>query len=79
VFSILIPTFKNFEYLKICIKSLKKNSVYNNQIIVHINTEDLKTERFLIDYKITFTKSVYNYGMPKSLNKHQCLLSMNIL
>jgi GT2 family glycosyltransferase len=68
MFSILIPTYKNFEYLKICIKSLKKNSTYNNQIIVHINTEDPETERFLSDCKITFTKSVNNYGMPKSLN-----------
>ena len=68
MFSILIPTYKNFEYLKICIKSLKKNSTYNNQIIVHINTEDPETERFLSDYKITYTKSVYNFGMPKSLN-----------
>ena len=68
MFSILIPTYKNFEYLKICIKSLKKNSIYNNQIIVHINTEDKEVEKFLNDHKITYTKSVYNFGMPKSLN-----------
>jgi GT2 family glycosyltransferase len=69
VFSILIPTFNNFDYLEICINSLKKNSVYNNQIIVHINGKDLKTENFLIKNKISFTKSELNYGMSKSLNK----------
>jgi glycosyltransferase involved in cell wall biosynthesis len=65
VFSILIPTFNNFDYLEICINSLKKNSVYNNQIIVHINGKDLKTENFLIKNKISFTKSELNYGMSK--------------
>ena len=68
MFSILIPTYKNFEYLKICVNSLKKNSKYNNQILVHINTEDLKTENFLNKNKISFTKSEFNFGMPRSLN-----------
>ena len=68
MFSILIPTYDNFEYLKICINSLKKNSIFNNQILVHINTEDLKTKNYLIKNKISFTNSNSNYGMPKSLN-----------
>ena len=37
MFSILIPSFNNLEYLKICIDSIKKNSKFNHQIIVHIN------------------------------------------
>ena len=37
MFSILIPSYNNLEYLKNCIKSLKKNSKYSHQIIVHIN------------------------------------------
>ena len=37
MFSILIPTFNNLEYLKICINSIKKNSKFNHQIIVHVN------------------------------------------
>jgi len=68
MFSILIPTYKNFEYLKICVNSLKKNSKYNNQILVHVNTEDLETENFLSKNKISFTKSEFNLGMSKSLN-----------
>ena len=34
MFSILIPSFNNLEYLKTCINSLKKNSKYAHQIIV---------------------------------------------
>ena len=37
MFSILIPTFNNLEYLKLCIDSIKKNSKFDHQIIVHIN------------------------------------------
>ncbi len=37
VFSILIPSWNNLEYLKLCIKSLRKNSQYDNQIIIAVN------------------------------------------
>ena len=37
MFSILIPTYNNLEYLKICLDSLKKHSKYDHQIIIHIN------------------------------------------
>ena len=37
MFSIIIPSFNNIDYLKVCIASLKKNSFYKNEIIVHIN------------------------------------------
>ncbi len=37
VFSILIPTWNNLRYLKLCVESIKKNSRFNHQIIVHVN------------------------------------------
>ena len=37
MFSILIPSYNNLEYLKLCIKSIEKNSKYDHQIIIHIN------------------------------------------
>ena len=37
MFSIVIPTFNNIRYLKICIESIKKNSEFNHEIIPHIN------------------------------------------
>ena len=46
-FSIIIPTYKNFNYLKLAIKSIKKNSKFNNEIIIHINGNDFKTEAYL--------------------------------
>ena len=46
MFSIIIPTFNNLDYLKQCIKSIKKNSAYNHEIIPHVN------DRYGWDYRI---------------------------
>ena len=37
MFSIVIPTFNNLEYLRSTINSLKKNSSLKYEIIVHVN------------------------------------------
>ena len=33
MFSIIIPTLNNLEYLKFCINSILKNSEFNNEIL----------------------------------------------
>ena len=48
MFSILIPTFNNINYLKFCIKSIKKNSKFNHQIVCHVNIGDDGTIEYLI-------------------------------
>ena len=68
MFSILIPTFNNLEYLKICINSLKKNSNFSHQIIVHVNEGTDGTGEYLKKNNIEYTYSVNNIGMPKALN-----------
>ena len=37
LFSIVIPTWNNLAFLKLCIQSIQRNSYYNHQIIVHVN------------------------------------------
>ena len=37
MFSIIIPTFNNLNYLKICIESIEKNSNFDHDKIIHIN------------------------------------------
>ena len=37
MFSIIIPTFNNINYLKQCIESINKNSTYKHEIIPHVN------------------------------------------
>lgn len=68
MFSILIPSFNNIEYLKLCIKSIKKNSKYDHQIIVHINEGADGSLDYVKENKIEHTFSNKNIGMPKALN-----------
>ena len=37
MFSIGIPTYNNLDYLKLCISSIKKNSSFNHEILIHVN------------------------------------------
>jgi len=69
MFSILIPSYNNLEYLKTCIDSLRKNSKYNHQIIVHINEGKDGTFDYIKNSNLEFTFSEQNIGMPKALNK----------
>ena len=67
-FSIVIPTFNNFNYLKLSIDSIRKNSFFKNQIIVHINGNDIKTENYLNELEIEYTKSDINIGLCSGVN-----------
>jgi len=66
--SIIIPSFNNLNYLKLCIKSLKKNSYYKNEILVHVNEGTDGTIEYLKENRITFTYSKYNIGLCKACN-----------
>jgi len=69
MFSILIPTYNTLEYLKVCINSIRKNSKFNHQIIVHVNEGKDGTLDYIKDSNLEFTFSDQNIGMPKALNK----------
>tara|TARA_A100001015_G_scaffold174154_1_gene193591 strand:- start:532 stop:1416 length:885 start_codon:yes stop_codon:yes gene_type:complete len=68
MFSILIPTFNNLNYLKICIESIKKNSNFDHQIIVHVNEGTDGTIDYLKTNQIKYTYTNENIGMPRALN-----------
>ena len=68
MFSILIPTYNNINYLKICIDSIEKNSRYSHQIIVHVNEGSDGTIDYVKSKKLLHTYSKENIGMPKALN-----------
>ena len=69
MFSILIPSYNNLEYLKTCIDSLKKNSTFDHQIIVHINEGTDGSFDYIKENNLEYTYSKDNIGMPRALNK----------
>ena len=68
MFSIIIPTFNNLDYLKLCIKSIRQNSKYTHQIIPHVNIGSDKTSEFLVNENIDFTFTDYNAGICEGMN-----------
>ncbi len=68
MFSIIIPTFNNLDYVKILLLSLKKNSTLNHEIIFHVNEGSDGTINFLNknNYKYTFSKK--NLGLCTGTN-----------
>jgi len=68
MFSIVIPTFNNLEYLKTTIKSLKKNSTSKYEIIVHVNDGSDGTKNYLKSENISFSWSQDNIGLCSAIN-----------
>ena len=68
-FSIIVPTLNNLDYLKILISSIKKNSINEHEIIVHVNENSDNTTDFLKRNKILYTYSKKNIGLCRSVNK----------
>ena len=68
MFSIIIPTFNNIDYLKKCIESIKKNSTYSHEIIPHVNEGRDGTAEFLKKNNIKYTYTSYNSGICTGMN-----------
>jgi len=67
--SIVIPTYNNLDYLKLCLKSLKKNSSFNHEIIIHVNVGSDGTLNFIKANNYKYTSSDENIGLCSSINK----------
>lgn len=68
-FSILIPSWNNLDYLKICIDSIRKNSAYAHQIIVHVNEGKDGTLAWIEnEIDLNYTYSLENIGVCYALN-----------
>ena len=78
MFSIIIPTFNNLRYLQLCLESIKKNSKYEHEIIIHINEgidgtlEFLKTQNYITTYsqKNSGVCKAFNSAVKKSSNEY---------
>ena len=79
MFSIIIPTFNNINYLKICINSINRNSKYNHEIIIHINEGNDGTIDFVKKNNIKYTYSKENEGVCVAFNKASQLATKKYL
>jgi glycosyltransferase involved in cell wall biosynthesis len=81
--SIIIPTWNNLAFVKLCVDSIRKNSSFDHQIILHINDGSDGTLRWATDEKIDYTHTTGNAGICKAVNeagglsKHNYIVYMN--
>jgi glycosyltransferase involved in cell wall biosynthesis len=67
-FSILIPTWNNLPFLKLCVNSLRDHSAFAHEIILHINDGSDGTLDWARENQILFTHSPANVGVCHALN-----------
>ena len=79
MFSVIIPSLNNLDYLKVCINSLKKNSNYDHEIIVHVNIGSDGTLEYLKKNKINHTFTEYNAGICEGVNIGSKIIKNNYL
>jgi glycosyltransferase involved in cell wall biosynthesis len=68
VFSILIPTWNNLPLLQLCIESIRKNSNYAHQLIIHVNEGVDGSLQWIEEQGIAHTYSKKNEGVCHALN-----------
>lgn len=78
-FSILIPTWNNLPLLKLCVESIRKNSTFNHQIILHINENKDGTLDWAKKQRIDYTFSDENIGICLAMNAAASLVQTDYI
>ncbi len=77
--SIIIPTYNNINYLKLCLKSLNKNSKFDHEIIFHVNDGSDGTISYIKQSGYKYTYSESNIGLCSAINKASKLATKKYL
>jgi len=83
MFSIIIPTWNNLEFLKLCVNSIRTHSKFDHEIIVHINDGSDGSLDWVKAQDIKYTHTAKNVGVCISVNhlvahaSHDWVLYMN--
>lgn len=72
-FTILLPSWNNLPFLQKCIESIRKNSTYQHQVVVHVNDGSDGTIEWLEQEKIDYSYSKTNVGICYALNAARTL------
>jgi glycosyltransferase involved in cell wall biosynthesis len=83
MFSIIIPTWNNLEFLKLCVNSILKNSHFTHQVVLHINDGSDGSLSWAKEAGLEYTYSAENIGICLAVNqaailsKHKYIVYMN--
>lgn len=73
MFSIIIPTWNNLHFVKCCVESIRKNSAFTHQIILHVNDGSDGTLAWVKEQGIDYTHSAGNVGICVAVNQAAAL------
>jgi len=79
LFSILIPTWNNLAFLKLCVESIRKNSAYEHEILIHINDGSDGTLQWVQSEGIPYRHTSQNVGVCYALNGLRPLVSTDYI
>lgn len=68
MFSILIPSWNNLPYLKLCVDSIEQHTRLPYEILVHLNEGTDGSAAWLQSKGIAFTRSATNIGVCQAVN-----------
>lgn len=77
MFSIIVPTWNNLAFVKLCVESIRKNSAYSHQVILHVNDGSDGTLQWAKDQGIDHTWSAGNVGICNAVNEAGGLAKMD--
>jgi glycosyltransferase involved in cell wall biosynthesis len=79
MFSIIIPTWNNLAYVQHCVNSIRKNSAYAHQIILHINDGSDGTLAWAKSENIHYTNTPDNAGICVAVNQAAALATQDYI
>ena len=79
LFSIVIPTWNNLAFLKLCIGSVRAHSAFEHQIIVHVNDGSDGTLDWVRSEGLAHTHSVENTGICLTVNQATALAQHELI
>lgn len=78
-FSLIVPTWNNLPLLKICIDSIRKNSHFEHQIILHINEGTDGSLDWAKEQNIDYSYSETNIGVCWAMNACRTLVKTDYI
>ncbi len=79
LFSIIIPSWNNLNFLKMCVESIQKNSRYHHQIIIHLNEANDGSRAWVAENNLDYSYSESNIGICYAMNIARTLVKTEYL
>ncbi|HEY8710399.1 MAG TPA: glycosyltransferase [Burkholderiaceae bacterium] len=79
MFSIVIPTWNNLPFLQLAVETIRRNSAYRHEILVHVNDGSDGTLGWVRDQGLKHTASPENVGICYAVNQAAALATQPYL